>query len=161
MTLQQPGVKPSGHHLATDPTNAQADEATSDPAARPGCALTQLPAPRLAKPPVDDRDLEERTDVRATSSKDALELHVEWGNHVNHMEWQRTLRDLVPYAGPLGLGVVAACLHRYLGLPLGATTEITAGGILAAGGGVTARILASVWRRRGPRHQRDRDSSSL
>lgn len=161
MTLQQPGVKPSGKHLAANPTQAQANQAVPDPAARLGSILGHLPAERLATPPLDDLDLEERTDVWVTSSKEVFDLKRQYDEHVNHMEWQRMWRSLVPCAGLLGMGTAAACLHRFLGLPWAATIEMTGGGVLATGGGVTLGILASVRRRVGPRRrQSDRDNSS-
>lgn len=121
----------------------------------------QLPAKRLATPPVDDLDLQERTNVWVTSSNEVFERKRQYDKHVNHMEWQRTWRGLVPCAGLLAMGLAAACLHRFLGLPLVPTTEIATGGVLATGGSVTLGILASVRRRGISRHQRDRDGSSL
>ena len=163
MTLQPPGVKPDGNPRATNRTPAQDNEAVPDPAARAGSALSQLLAilaKRLVTPPVDELDLKERTEVWATFSNEVLERKRQYDLHVNHMEWQRTWRRLVLGAGLVGLGLAAACLHRFLGLPLVPTTEIATGGVVATGGGVMLGILASVRRGRGSRHQRDRDSSS-
>lgn len=160
MTLEQPGVKPNGRHRATNPTQAQANNAVPGPAAQPGSALPQLPPKRLATPPADDLDLKERTERWVTSSKEVFDRKRQYDEHVNHMEWQLMWRSLVLCAGLLGMGAAAACLHRFLGLPLVPTTEIATGGVIATGGGVALGILASVRRSGGWRHQRGRDSSS-
>jgi hypothetical protein len=126
--------------------------------------IQQLPSDRLSTSPVNQDDLEDRTIARVISSNGALARQLIYEDHVNRLEsrreWERLRRGLVLCAGILGVGAAAACLHKFLGLPLAPTTEMTAGGIVAAGGGVTARTLASVLRRGGRRHQRDRDSSS-
>jgi hypothetical protein len=118
----------------------------------------QLPQERLAKPPTDVLDFQERTDWRVTSSDDVLKRQREYDEHLDRMDWHRMLRA---FAGILGIGIAAACLHRFLGLPPTATTEFTAGGVVATGGGVMLRMLVPMLRRGGTQRHRDRDDSSL
>jgi hypothetical protein len=145
------------------PKQAQ-PEPGPDPADQPGVASVsretagQLPQERLAKPPADDLDFRERTDWRVTSSDDVLKRQRQYDEYLDRMDWHRMLRA---FAGILGIGIAAACLHRFLGLPPAATTEFTAGGVVATGGGVMLRMLVPMLRRGGSQRHRDRDDSSL
>jgi hypothetical protein len=155
-------MKQSGKHRVTNPKRAQPEPAP-DPAAQPGVTPArrktagQLPPEWLARPPADEFDFRERTDWRVTYSDDVLKRQRQYDEHLDRMDWHRMLRA---FAGILGIGIAAACLHRFLGLPPAATTEFTAGGVIATGGGVMLRTLVPMLHRRGSQRHRDRDDSS-
>jgi hypothetical protein len=145
-------VKQSGKH-----TKQAQSELAPDPAALPSVASAshetaeQLPREWLVRAPADDLDFRERAAWQATLSDAAFNRHRRYDEHLDRMAWHRMLRA---FAGIVGIGIAAACLHRFLGLPTAATTELIAGGVIATGSGVMLRTLVAMLRQGGSERPR-------
>jgi hypothetical protein len=89
-----------------------------------------VPTPRVGKPPVDQRDYDDRHDTRATSSDAALSRYLRLG-------WHRTFQQLVPIMvlAVLYVGGVVVLPRLIPHLPIKEAMAIVSAGLASAGGG--------------------------
>jgi hypothetical protein len=103
-------------------------------------------APREETSPKNELDAKDRSEIRATSSAEALDLQIQFERHRDWLEWQRTKRHLVFIAGLMTLSAAFACGLKYAGIPPIDVAKITAIGFISSLGGYGLHaVTAKVW----------------
>ena len=73
--------------------------------------------PREKMPPKNELDADDRRDIRATRSLEALEIQIKLERHRDWLEWQRTKRYLVFYGGLMALTAAFVLGLKYADVP--------------------------------------------
>jgi hypothetical protein len=120
-----------------------------------------VPSPRESTPPKNELDANDRCEIRATSSEDALDRQIKFERHRNRLEWQRTIRYLLFFGGLIALSVAFALGLKYAGVPPDDVAKLTLLTMVSGISGYGLRTLtAKAWSAISSRNRSSQTESS-
>lgn len=123
-------------------------------------ALT-APTPREKTPPKNELDAGDRSEIRATSSGEALERQIRFEEHRERLESKRAKRYFLLYGGIMALSTVSAIGLKYAGLPPGDIARFASLTFISGISGYSLRTLTTkAWSAISSRDRSNQGGSS-
>jgi hypothetical protein len=119
------------------------------------------PTPREKTPPKNELDAGDRSEIRATSSGEALERQIRFEEHRERLESKRTKRYFLLYGGIMALSTVSAIGLKYAGLPSGDIARFASLTFISGISGYSLRTLTTkAWSAISARDRSNQGGSS-